>query len=100
MNRGIAWSRERCDRHTPNDGISHGEQGRPREDAHDQGGAGTEQNYSDALLAKRRDPSRGEQQPESVSHAEGEKPGQQEQRRQVGDRGCANERAEPCHDSE
>jgi len=35
-----------------------------------------------------------------VSHAEGEKPGQQEQRRPVGDRGRANERAKPRRDPE
>ena len=36
--------------------ISHGEHGGPREDAHYQGGAGTEQSRAGAPLAERRDP--------------------------------------------
>jgi len=44
------------------------------------------------------DLARDEQQPEEVGHAEGEKAGQQEQGRLVGDGGRAEERTESRHD--
>ena len=58
--------------------VFHREQGRPREGARDQGGAGAEPHRGDTPAPIWPDPARGEHQAEEIGSAEGCKPGQQE----------------------